>query len=162
MANWCFRPTSSHQQKNIIFTCVERDIRYQPTTTLRDQKYTPQKKFCTTYTVFFVFTAVQCTTSYFVQIIWRSCWFCNLTLFFEICIALFAVAKGWLLLDNWWFLFFIKLWESVTLPNVKKNVWNNTEIMYWYVETNTHIFEFTRQLVLKFQNSHFPQNFAKC
>ena len=40
---------------------------------------------------------------------------------------------------------------------MKKNVWNNTEIMYEYVETNTQISEFTRQLVWKFQNEHFPK-----
>ena len=37
-----------------------------------------------------------------------------------------------------------KLAESITLPIVKKNVWNNTEILYKYVKTNTHISEFTR------------------
>ena len=50
---------------------------------------------------------------------------------------------------------YLKLWEYVTLPNVKKIVWNNTEILYRYVETNTFflihstiIFEIPKSLIL--------------
>ena len=60
---------------------------------------------------------------------------------------------------------YLKL-EPVTFPNVKKNVWNNTEILYGYVETNTQVSEFTRQLYWNFPKIHiFPQilqNAWKC
>ena len=49
---------------------------------------------------------------------------------------------------------YLKLWESVTLPKVKKNVWNITEIFYGYVET---IHKFLNSLNNNFgnsQNSH--------
>ena len=45
-------------------------------------------------------TAVGCTASYFVKIIWCSCWFCNPPP------PYFAVAEGWLLLDIGWFVLF--------------------------------------------------------
>ena len=44
-----------------------------------------------------------------------------------------------MLIDIRWCVLFLKLLESVTFPNVKKNKWNNREIMYWFVETNTQI-----------------------
>ena len=43
-------------------------------------------------------TAVGCSASYFVYIIRCSRWFCS-PLYLRQCIALFAVAEGWLLLD---------------------------------------------------------------
>ena len=58
------------------------------------------------------------------------------------------------------FSLYLKLWESVTLPNVEKNVWNNTEIMYGYVETNTQISECTRQLIWKLPKFTFFPKFC--
>ena len=54
-------------------------------------------------------TAVGYTASYFVKIIWCSRWFCNPPppLISRLCIALFAVAEGWLLLDIGWFVLFL-------------------------------------------------------
>ena len=119
------------------------------------------KKFCTTYTILFVFTTAGCTASYFVRIIWCSCWFVTPPLSFEIYIALFLVVEGWLLLDIGWFVLFSNFWESITLPNVKQNVWNNTENIYGYVETNTQIFAFTWRLVWKFPKFTFFPKFWK-
>ena len=51
-------------------------------------------------------TAVGCTVSYFVQIIWCSCWFWPPPLILRLTIAYFAVAEGWLLLDIGWFVLF--------------------------------------------------------
>ena len=48
-----------------------------------------------------------CTASYFVKIIWCSCWFCTHPPFFRLNIAYFAVAEGWLLLDIGWFVLFL-------------------------------------------------------
>ena len=79
----------------------------------------------------------------------------------RLCIALFVVAEGWLLIGIGWFVLFLRFWESVTLRNVNKNVLNNTEIMFGYVETNTHIFELTRQLVWKLPKFTFFPKFCK-
>ena len=46
--------------------------------------------------------SVGYTASYFVKIIWCSRWFCKPPIF-RLCIALFAVAEAWLLLDIGWF-----------------------------------------------------------
>ena len=48
---------------------------------------------------------VGCTASNFIKIIWCSRWFCNPPIL-RLCIALFAVAEGWLLLDIGWFVLF--------------------------------------------------------
>ena len=44
-----------------------------------------------------------------------------------------------------------------------KHVWNNTEILYGYVETDTQNFEFTRQLQcsLEISKIHIFQKFYK-
>ena len=53
---------------------------------------------------------------------------------------------------------YLKLGESVTLPNVKKYVWNNKEILYGYVTTNIQISEFTRFIILEIPKIHiFPK-----
>ena len=44
-------------------------------------------------------TSVGCIASYFVLIIWCSRWFCILPSLLRHCIAIFAIAEGWLLLD---------------------------------------------------------------
>ena len=51
-------------------------------------------------------TTVGCTASYFVKVIWCSRWFCTPPIL-RLCIALFAVAEGWLLLDIGWFVLFL-------------------------------------------------------
>ena len=51
--------------------------------------------------------AVGCTASYFVKIIWCSCWFCYPLPILRLNIAYFAVAEGWLLLDIGWFVLFL-------------------------------------------------------
>ena len=59
-------------------------------------------------------TAVGCTASYFVKIIWCSRWFCKPPPpILRLCIALFAVAEGWLLLDIGWFVLFLE-WQSTS------------------------------------------------
>ena len=49
----------------------------------------------------------RCTASYFVKIIWCSRWFCKLPPHLRQCIALFAVAEGWLLLNIGRFVLFL-------------------------------------------------------
>ena len=51
-------------------------------------------------------TFVGCTASYFVKIIWCSCWFCTPPPILRLNIAYFAVAEGWLLLDIGLFVLF--------------------------------------------------------
>ena len=51
-------------------------------------------------------TAVGCTASYFVKIIWCSCWFWTPPPILRLSIAYFAVAEGWLLLVIGWFVLF--------------------------------------------------------
>ena len=61
---------------------------------------------CIILLLLFSETAVGCTASYFVKIVWCSCWFCNPPLILRLYIAYFAVAKGWLLLDIGWFVLY--------------------------------------------------------
>ena len=126
----------------VVYTMIHLSSTYRYTC-IR-QIYTPQNKFCTTYTIFFVFTVVGCTDSYFVQIIWCSCWFCNPRppppprfLLRYVLLYLWSPKGGCCSISDD---LFLKLWESVILPSVKKNVWNNAKIMYEYVETNTQFF----------------------
>ena len=57
-------------------------------------------------------TAVWCTASYFVKIIWCSRWLCYPpSSILRLCFALFAVAEGWLLFDIGWFALFFCIWS---------------------------------------------------
>ena len=58
--------------------------------------------------ILFSETAVGCTASYFVKIIWCSCWFWTPPPILRLNIAYFAVAEGWLLLDIGWFVLFFQ------------------------------------------------------
>ena len=48
---------------------IKFSIQIAPISRKRGENLYSSKKFCTTYTIFFVFMAVGCTASYFVQII---------------------------------------------------------------------------------------------
>ena len=63
-------------------------------------------------------TAVRCIASYVVKIIWCSRW---LVPILGLCIALFAVAEGWLLLKIGWFFLFCHIQNDNRLI-LKKNV----------------------------------------
>ena len=74
--DYCIRNYGPHQLKN-KHNCTKINTTIKLLNKI-NIIYSP-KKFCTTYTtsIFFVFTAVGCTASHFIQIIRCSCWFCN-------------------------------------------------------------------------------------
>ena len=87
--------------------------------------------------IYFFETYVGCTASYFVKIILCSRWYCNPHHILRLCIALFEVAEGWLLLDIGWFVLFYKIWRHY-LSTLKV-----TTDLYWvawlnFIRTNRH------------------------
>ena len=100
----CVKETMSllrYVNKNSVLMC-RSEIKCKPFCTGPDEELFSQ-------------TVVGCTASYFVKIIWCSRWFCNPPIL-RVCIALFAVAEGWLLLDIGWFiLFMIKSWRCLSI-----------------------------------------------
>ena len=65
-------------------------------------------------------TAVGSIDSYFVKIIWCSRWFCNPNPM-RLCLALFVVAEGWLLLDIGWFVLFWQYYTAFHRITLKTN-----------------------------------------
>ena len=81
-------------------------------------------------------TAVGCTTSYFVKIIWCSCWFCNPPPLFWgwILLILWSPAEGWLLLDIGWFVLFLYIWSGYKISfNIRERKQMTRQAENWWV-----------------------------
>ena len=80
---------------------------------------------------YFSETAVECTASYLVYMIWCSRWFCCPYPHLMQCIALFVVDEGLLLLDIGWFVLFLC---KAVLKNIQYYRRNSNFPIEWHGE----------------------------